>query len=301
MNTIVEPNPNSRLPVAIPIYTLSDIVPATPTADFAVQRLDMICARLGRDIPAHRYDHYQLCWITGGCGSLSVDTLEYTITPPALCYFLPGQVHTARASSPLTGYSIHFTHAFFLYDAREQTRLAELPLFYPPDAAPPIQANQRQAATISDLMRKIEQEYHAELADQATVLRAYLHILLVEAKRLRPHLTTIRNSEAGYLLTRRFLLLVETHYRSGASVTEYAAQLHVTAAHLSQTIKRTLNKTARAVIQERVLLEARRLLRYSDLSVAEIAQQLNFQDASYFGRFFKKQTGRSPQAFRQAP
>jgi AraC family transcriptional activator of pobA len=285
----------------IPVYTLPDMVPSADAADFVVQRLETTFFSIHGYMPAHRHDHYEISWFTGGRGSIAVDTVEYAIKPPLLCYFAPGQVHTARVSSPLSGYSIRFTRAFFVYDAHDQTKLAELPLFYPPDAAPLIHTTKRQAATVNDLLQKIEQEYQSDLEDRATVLRAYLHILLVEAKRLRQHVTTTRSSEASYLLTKRFLLLVEAHYRSGTSVPDYAAQLHVTAAHLNQTVRRTLNKTAQAVIQERVLLEAQRLLRYSDLSVAEIAEQLNFRDPSYFGRFFKKQTGRSPQAFRQVP
>jgi AraC family transcriptional regulator, transcriptional activator of pobA len=301
MKTITKPNPDSRPPAPIPVYTLPDVMLHAAAADFAVQRLEMTFANIHRNVHAHRHDHYQLWWITGGRGSVTVDTVEYAIAPSMLYYLLPGQMHAARFSGPLSGYSIRFTRAFFLYDAHDQANLAELPLFYPPDTVPLIRTTRRQAATVNDLLHKIEQEYQMDLANRATVLRAYLHILLVEAKRLRQHVTTTHSSEASYLLTKRFLLLVEAHYRSGTSVPDYAAQLHVTAAHLNQTVRRTLNKTAQAVIQERVLLEAQRRLRYSDLSVAEIAQQLNFRDASYFGRFFKQHTGCSPHAFRQVP
>ena len=301
MKMIAEGNLDSRPPVPIPVYTISDIMLRADAADFAVQRLEMTFANIHRHVPAHRHDHYQVWWITGGRGSVTVDTREYTVTPSMLYYLSPGQVHAACFSAALTGYSIRFTRAFLLYDGYEQTKLAQLLPFDTLDNVPLVQANRRQAATISDLLRKIEQEYLSDLADRATVLHAYLQVLFVEAKRLHQHLTTAHISEASYLLTKRFMLLVEAHYRSITSVAEYAAQLHVTAAHLNQTVKRTLNKTAHAVVQERVLLEAQRLLRYSDLSVAEIAQQLNFRDASYFGRFFKKQTGRSPHAFRQVP
>jgi AraC family transcriptional activator of pobA len=298
---MAEPDSISVQPVPIRVYTLPEIVPGADTTDFALQRLESSFANIHRHVPPHRHDHYQLWWIISGHGSVTIDTRQYTISPPMLYYLSPGQVHTTQNSASLSGYSIRFTDAFFLSDTHEQTQLAELPLFYPLDVAPLIPVNRHQAASISALLRTIEQEYHSELVDRASVLRAYLHILLVQAKRLRQHLTTTHSSEASYLLTKRYLLLVEAQYHSTRSVAAYAAQLHVSAAHLNQMVKRTLNKTAHAVIQERMLLEAQRLLRYSTLSVAEIAQQLNFRDASYFGRFFKQKTGRSPQAFRQEP
>jgi AraC family transcriptional regulator, transcriptional activator of pobA len=298
---MLEFNSQERLSNPIPIYTLSDISLRTDAAGFELQRLNAPVATIRTCATPHRHDHYELWWITAGRGSVTVDTRTYTIAPPMLYLTSPGQIHSTGFSSTLNGYNIRFTDTFLLSDAHERTRLAELPLFYSDDAAPLIPADWWQATAIDKLLGKIEQEYEADLVDRTTVLRAYLHILLIEAKRLRQHVTPPHNSAASYLLTRRFLLLVEAEYHTGASVADYATQLHVTSAHLNQTIKRALNKTPHAIIQERVLLEAQRLLRYSMLSVAEIAQQLRFRDPSYFGRFFKKHTGRSPQTFRQDP
>jgi AraC-like DNA-binding protein len=77
--------------------------------------------------------------------------------------------------------------------------------------------------------------------------------------------------------------------------------LHVTTNHLNETVKGTLGQPAGMIIRERLLLEAKRLLRYSDSPVAEIATHLNFEDPSYFSRFFKKHTGFSPSEFREQP
>ncbi len=104
--------------------------------------------------------------------------------------------------------------------------------------------------------------------------------------------------EAGFGLTRQFMLLVEQHYQETCSLTEYAMMLHVTTGVLIETVRRSLGQPAGQIIRERLLLEAKRLLRYSDLPVAEIAARLNFEDPSYFSRFFKDKTGFSPSEFR---
>jgi AraC family transcriptional regulator, transcriptional activator of pobA len=99
-------------------------------------------------------------------------------------------------------------------------------------------------------------------------------------------------------LANRFLCLVGENYKSLSSVSDYAARLEVTASHLNETVRRTMRKTAGQVIRERLLLEAKRLLLHSDLSVSEIAYHLSFEDPSYFARFFRKHTGQAPAEFR---
>jgi hypothetical protein len=112
MKTIAELNSDSRPPVSIPVYTLPDMVPAAAAADFVLQRLETSFFSIHGHMPAHRHDHYEISWFTGGRGSIAVDTVAYTIVPPMLHHLSPSQVHTARFSSLLTGYSIHFTRAF---------------------------------------------------------------------------------------------------------------------------------------------------------------------------------------------
>lgn len=103
------------------------------------------------------------------------------------------------------------------------------------------------------------------------------------------------------MLTKRFLRLAEWHFLITSSFADYAAILQVTANQLMETIRRTMDKPAGKVICERLLLEAKRLPRYSGLSVAEIAYRLKFDDRSYFRRFCKKSTGLSPLDLRHQP
>ncbi len=102
----------------------------------------------------------------------------------------------------------------------------------------------------------------------------------------------------SFALTRQFMRLVEQHYLDTTSVADYAAMLHVTTNHLIKTVRVCLGQPAGQIIRERLLVEAKRLLRYSDLPVAEIAARLNFEDPSYFSRYFKEKTGSTPSEFR---
>ena len=97
----------------------------------------------------------------------------------------------------------------------------------------------------------------------------------------------------------RFSNLVQQQFREVRTVKKYADQLNVTAKYLTETVKECSGKTAGEIINELVILEARFLLRKSELTIAEIAETLNFSDQSFFGRYFKRQTGMSPKMFRK--
>jgi AraC-like DNA-binding protein len=98
---------------------------------------------------------------------------------------------------------------------------------------------------------------------------------------------------------RQFGALLNQHYRTRRSVRDYAELLHLTANYLNALCRRVLGQTASDLIHARVVLEARRLLTHSALSVAQVADELGFDDPSYFGRYFRKYVGQSPEAFRQ--
>ena len=134
--------------------------------------------------------------------------------------------------------------------------------------------------------------------NQAEVFRSYLHLCLELAARHYPALPPAETGLAQQQI-RQFGALLNQHYRTLRSVRDYAALLHLTANHLNALCRRVLNKTASALIHERVIMEAQRLLSHSALGVAQVAYELGFEDASYFVRYFRKYTGTTPEAFRQ--
>lgn len=101
------------------------------------------------------------------------------------------------------------------------------------------------------------------------------------------------------VLMRNFIQLIESNYVHKRSVKEYADLLSVTANYLSQSIKQVSGRNALSFITERVATEAKSLVRYTDMEISRIAYQLEFSDPTNFGKFFKKQTGGSPSAFRK--
>ncbi len=140
---------------------------------------------------------------------------------------------------------------------------------------------------------------HAEKQQKETV--KYLVLALLE-KCLSLYQTYSKEEKyvsRKYLLVRQFKQLVNNYFHTEKQVDFYATQLNVTANHLSEVIKSQTNKTAKRHIMDRVLLEAKNLLNYTDMDATEIAYALNFSEATHFNRFFKKETQTTPRIFRQ--
>jgi AraC-like DNA-binding protein len=118
----------------------------------------------------------------------------------------------------------------------------------------------------------------------------------------RIYTRTDRASEPGTLPAakiREYERAVNKNFKTLRTVADYAPLLHVTPNYLNAACKKITGKAAGEIIRDRTLLEAKRLLANTDSSVAEIAYQLQFEDNSYFGRFFKKYTGMTPAKFRE--
>ncbi len=134
-------------------------------------------------------------------------------------------------------------------------------------------------------------------------------LLLVLLKRLIVYVTGL--AKLGYVpvkklqderfhIVRKFNLLVEAHFKTEHSVAFYAGQLYKSPKTLSNLFAIYNQKTPSQVIQERITVEARRLLSYTDKSVKHITFELGFEDVAYFSNFFKKNTGMAPSDFRTA-
>lgn len=98
----------------------------------------------------------------------------------------------------------------------------------------------------------------------------------------------------------KFILLIDENYKKGYNVAEYARLLYIWSRSLSELTQQQLNKTPSQMIRERIILEAQRLLLYSNLKISLVGYRLDFDDASYFVKYFKKHTGVSPSEFKKS-
>lgn len=120
---------------------------------------------------------------------------------------------------------------------------------------------------------------------------------LIKHKQLLDDELYLKSTQRIEILFDKFMLLLNTHHVKEHSVKFYASQMNLTANYLSGVIKEFSGKTAAQWIDEYVVLEAQTLLKFSGMSIQEIAYHLNFSTQSSFGKYFKQQTGMSPKKY----
>ncbi len=250
----------------------------------------------------HRHDFYEVLYITGGEGTHFIDFNAYPIEPHTFYFISPGQVHYWKTTVPLEGDILVFTDDFLLLAPADYMVLQELSFFHTVEGSPALKLNEIDHLQVAQLFRTIAEEFKSYDFRTASMLRSYLHILLVQIQRIY----AIQEGKAGngqdkiaQKLTRRFKQLITKQFVTNQSVRGYADQLGVTVNHLNKTVKATTGYTPGQLIRREIVLEAKRLFRHTDLTATEIGYRLAFDDPSYFGRFFKREVGVSPGKFRQ--
>jgi AraC family transcriptional activator of pobA len=260
-----------------------------------------------RRLKPHFHEFYQM-YLLRGEATVMMDFEEFEVAGVNAVFVTPGQVHTVRMSERLEGFTVSFTQAFFDDEAPPPSRLLEYPFFFPDGTAPwlPLQPDQPMDQEVVKLFEEMEVEYRRGLADSGEMLRATLRLLLVKMNRLARQGQDMEEAASGAAkgsrsktLVRQFYLLLEKHFRELVRLPDYAAKLGVTPNHLNDVIREHTRHAAGDLIRRRRLLDAKRRLLYSELSVSEIGFELGFDDPSYFTRFFRRYEKVTPSEFRE--
>lgn len=247
----------------------------------------------------HKHTFYEIIWVDEGESRQAIDYYEYQLTPQSLFFISPGQLHFFEEWAHLEGGSVLFTEDFFLLNQQNRDKLFELSFldnFYANPLLQPTKDNFR------DIRHTIELLWNEKLRTNYSpaICQALLHGLLGQIQRCVDLQMSKSPLKKYVILYKRLKNLLEQHFTENLPVSEYASRLHITQHHLNLVCKAVTGKTAGEVIRARSLLEARRLLTFTDLSMSEIAARLHFFDASYFARLFRSHTGMSPAAFQKA-
>jgi AraC family transcriptional regulator, transcriptional activator of pobA len=267
----------------------------TSTTEFEILRFDEMAEPNVDSI--HKHTFYEILWTESGKSIQTIDYKEYEILPHSLFFISPNQVHLFEEWEPLTGGTILFTEDFFLFNHDSKNKLFELTFLDNIYANPCVSLEEKEFADIIhtiDLMC-IEQKRKDK---NDSIIQSLLHILLMQVQRYVDSQTENPISKKHVLLFKQFKTLLDKHFAENPTSSFYAQQLSITQHHLNLVCKRLTGKTVGEIIRSRSILEAKRLLTFSDFTVSEIAATLNYFDSSYFAKLFKAETGLSPITFR---
>ncbi|MEP7323165.1 MAG: AraC family transcriptional regulator [Saprospiraceae bacterium] len=280
----------------IPSYTIESLTSrVSKSKDFDVFRFEYFAKDIEHLKIPHRHHFYTFILVTGGGGCHDIDFQSYDLTQDRLFLIAPGQVHRWTELKKVKGFVVLFNDSFMAL-SKGRKIMSAWPLFRPHQPCYfDLASSEREKWTKEFLLMEEEELNQYEFCRDAVFYS--ISSLLVRASRL-VHQQKKSTTTPGMDFLFNFQELIEKHFLEKKAPKEYAELLNITPNYLNAVCKKKSGKSAGELIRQRVLLEAKRLLAHTKLAVSEIAYKLNFKDNSYFGRFFKKYTGMTPEQFR---
>lgn len=283
----------------IPVYSLHNF--SSPDKDSRQFQVEVFDANRHFSVKyPHRHDFFEVLYLSKGSGFHVIDGNKYEIKPPCVFFMSPGQAHKIEFSSDIEGYIFIFTAEFYLINQTNQNRLIEFPFFFTirQDNPPLLLSKTEDVLFLESLFQKGISEIKKGEIFSVELLRSILDLILTSSSILFKTDENKLTKGKGHIVVKKFFQLIEEHYQQNLTVTEYADVLAITPNHLTQTVNQLTGKTSSQIIKSKQILEIKRLLVHTNLSVTEIANRLNFPDQSYFTKFFKRETGISPLQYR---
>jgi len=262
------------------------------------------CTGPGKEpVSYSRRDFYKICLIRGNNLYHYADKSLF-INGTTLMFFNPTVPYTFQSlSDDYTGYFCIFTESFFTEKIRGG--LSDLPMFSP-GGKPAYFMNEAQEQVVVTIFEKMMEEISSDYVFKYDLLRNYVTELTHYALKSEPSENLYQHPDAKSRITSIFTELLERQFPietpaqrfSLRSAKDFAEKLSVHVNHLNRSVKETTGKTTTDLIAQRLLTEAKSLLKHTDWNVSEIGYCLGFEEAAHFNNFFKKQTTFTPGSFR---
>lgn len=241
--------------------------------------------------PHAHADLHQIFLIESGGGDSDGDGREFHVEAPCLIIVPAGVVHGFRWRANTEGRVLTFAERFVRMLAADESAL--LDAFGAGLWAAGVEGSGVQAA-----YSRLELELGWAAAGHHLAVNAHLSAILVEAMRLNQQNRVEAPPGPQAVLVARYRAFVDAHYREHPSIETSAAALGVSTSRLRAACRAVAGVSPLRMLQDRLRLEAERVMRYSNMSVAQVAQYLGFADPAYFSRFFARERGVPPRAFR---
>ena len=244
------------------------------------------------------FSNYTILFVSEGEGSFHADFGTFPFSSPTLLFSTPLQHISIESQQPVLFSMIQFHSDFYCIEYHKAQVACNGLLFNNIYLEPSVKLSEAEAKRFSGLMLDVEREFSEQEPDDM-VLRSYLQLILAKASSIKIKSVSDENRVGKRdEQMEHFLLLLEQNYLHLHKPGDYADLLSMSLNNFSKRCTRYFKKPPSALIQERIVLEAKKKLHLTRQSIKEIANALNFEDEFYFSRFFKKFTKVSPQTFR---
>ncbi|PAC32796.1 helix-turn-helix domain-containing protein [Flectobacillus sp. BAB-3569] len=245
-------------------------------------------------------DHIKVIFIPQNYG-IKIDFQEFILPHDALLFVNPKVVVQPLNIDTSGAELIHFNRDFYCIEIHDQEVACDGILYNNVFEVPFIELDENQSVDIQNIIANIKSEMESHDASTEEMLRILLKLIIIKSTRIwkQQHQLAENEQYSDVQFLRKFSKLVEENYKTHHTVADYADMLAITPKSLSKKIGLLSKDTPNDIIKNRIILESKRLLAHTALSVKEIAYSLNYEDDAYFVRFFTKNTGISPTSFRK--
>jgi AraC family transcriptional regulator, transcriptional activator of pobA len=244
----------------------------------------------------HRHSFFFILALEKGNGVHEIDFTKYEVRDHSIFILRPGQVHMLHLRAGSTGYLLEFDLAFF----QSKNKISDH-RWKKATSRNYCKVEAGRFRKLHSTLGNVFEEFTSKQDGYIDAIKANLDLFFIEFVRESQDPKRITNAENGYTQDRYEVLmhLLEKNISSMKTVSEYAALLNLSSYQLNAITKASVGKTMSDLINEQIVLEAKRYLLATTVQVKEVADHLGYEDVSYFIRFFKKHTGLSPEAFRK--
>lgn len=249
-----------------------------------------------------RNNFFTLIWVINGSGKVNANFNEFDFEENTLFAFAPYQPYMFSADKPINGIAIYFHFDFFCIHKHQKELELNGVLYNNIYQFPFVKVDEESAVTFKTLFGQIKREMQTPALAQHELLVAYLKIFLITATRLKtqqqPQAAEMTiNSKEPFIL-QKLKDAIEENYKIKHTASDYADLLYISSKALAKITRTHFNKTLSSLINERIIIEAKRELYLTNKTVKEIAYELGYEDEYYFSRFFKINSNISPQMYR---
>ena len=248
--------------------------------------------------PFKEMDLYKIIWSMGKL-NISIDGCDYNLDSNQVLFCTPLNIlQIPERTNEI--YALEFNREFYCIRDNEEEVSCNGLLFYGSSDPIIINLNEEEKKTFEDIFMVLKEEFTFRDSSQGEMLRAMLKRLIIKSTRFLKNKISISDYETDKVdLFRKFNLLVEKNFKTHHQVKDYAGLLFKSPKTISNLFSKFYDKTPLEIINERIILEAKRQIIFSDKTIQEISYLLGYEDSGIFYKFFKRHVGYSPMDFKK--
>jgi len=245
-------------------------------------------------------DFIKVLFLKAG-GKIIIDFKQHRADTDTLFFINKSQVYKLTDIDKSDGVLLYYNRDFYCVEIHDREVSCDGILYNNVYEIPTIPLGKTESGIIQTILDDIKYETDNEDVANEEMIRILLKQIIIKATRIwkteHQIYETVKNQELEFL--RKFSQLVELHFKNLHTVADYAKLLFVTPKNLNKKVTQFGNQSPNEIIKDRIILEAKRLLAHTTITIKEIGYSLGYEDDAYFTRLFTKQTGLSPQQFRK--